>query len=432
MQVQVAETGPCSRTLSIQLPPSSVQEHLDELFSSATKQAQRKGFRPGKVPRKFIEKHHGPEILREAKEQLVNSAFNEACRQQELTPVGRVRIDDFEQLEVKPGASFEFKVMLDVRPKFDLKETKGLKVDTFEAEANDTDVDNALNEIANQKRAIKSVTEPAKDGDFVKADLLFVDAGGAVVLERKGTQLNTRIPIAGSDAGTFATALTGAEKGQQVEVPVTFPENFEKDSYRGTQGMAKITVHEVLRVLPAPIDDSMAKLLDFESLDALRLDLKSRIAQEKVRAGKARQEDQCLEQLVAAHDFPLPASLIEEQQEAALQNFAERMKQKGMAKDEIDKKLEESKDEASQDGQRRVRLFFLIEAIARQQKLFVTETDVNSEIQNLALANNASPEQVVEHLEKNKQLGELRLAILERKVRNFLRDSATIVDKKAK
>lgn len=103
-----------------------------------------------------------------------------------------------------------------------------------------------------------------------------------------------------------------------------------------------------------------------------------------------------------------------------------------MAKDEIDKKLEESKDEANQDGQRRVRLFFLIEAIARQQKLFVTETDVNSEIQNLALANNASPEQVVEHLEKNKQLGELRLAILERKVRNFLRDSATIVDKQTK
>ena len=101
-----------------------------------------------------------------------------------------------------------------------------------------------------------------------------------------------------------------------------------------------------------------------------------------------------------------------------------------MKDEEIEKKLEEAKDEAQQDAKRRVRLFFLIEAIARQQKLFVTENDIEAEIRSIAMANNASADQVVEYLQKNNQLGELRLAILERKVRDFLRENAVIVDKK--
>jgi trigger factor len=149
-----------------------------------------------------------------------------------------------------------------------------------------------------------------------------------------------------------------------------------------------------------------------------------------VRTGKTRQEEQCLQQLIERHDFPLPGSLIEEQQQASLANFRERLKQSGMADEEIEKKLAESKDEAQQDARRRVRLFFLIEAIARQQKLFVTENDVEAEVRNLAAAHNASPEQVREYLEKNKQLGDLRLGLIERKVREFLRESAKIVDRK--
>src|SRR5262249_10717804 len=120
MQVEVAETGPCSRTLTIQIPPASVQEHLDAMYASAARQVNMKGFRPGKVPRKLLEKQYGPEILREAKEQLVNRSFSEACRQKELSPVGRVRIDGFEKLEVRLGSTVEYRVEPGVRPTVEL------------------------------------------------------------------------------------------------------------------------------------------------------------------------------------------------------------------------------------------------------------------------------------------------------------------------
>ncbi len=430
MQVQVAETGPCSRSLTIQVPNASVREHVDAMYASANQQVRLKGFRPGKAPRKLLERHFSGSILKEAKEQLISRFFNEACQQQQITPVGRILVDGFEQLEIRLDADLQFTVKVDVRPVVEVGDLAGMEVESFTTEVTEEEIDSALQEIANQKRSIQKVDEPAQKGDFVKVDLRFHDESGAQVHERKGVQLNTNIPIAGVPAEKFEAALVGAKAGNEIEIELTYPDNFERETLRGKPGKAAITVHETLRVSTPPIDDEMAKGLDFESLAALREDLRGRIGSEKGRIGKLQQEDQCLQQLIEKHDFALPESLVEEQQLASLRSFAQRMDQAGMGKDDIEKKLEESRAEARQDAEKRVRLFFLIEAVARKQKLFVTESDVEAEVRNIAQANSVAPAAVVEHLEKNNQMGELRLALLERKVRDFLRENAKVVDKK--
>jgi trigger factor len=435
MEVQVAETGPCSRAVTITVAPAQVKEHLDRMYASAQQQVQLKGFRPGHVPRAVVEKKFGASILAEAKEQIVNRFFGDACREKDISPVGRIAIDDFEKLEVKPGSSLQFTAKIDVRPQFELKQVKGLPVDGFEPDASEADIDNALKEITHQKRTIQPTTEAAADGDFVKADFTFVDANGNPVHSRKGVQLNTRIPIHGTDEADYTKALIGATAKQQVEIPIKFPDNFEKEAVRGQAGTVKLTINEVLRVTPPPVDDALAKSLEFDSVDALRADLKARISAEKQRLGRSRQEEQCLQALLAAHDVPLPPTLIEEQKRASLGALGHKMQENGASEDEIKKKLEESDAEAQQDAQRRVRLFFLIEAVARQQKLFVTENDMDAELKAIALANSNdsvqfSPGQVREHLERENRLGELRLSVLERKVRDFLRENAKIVDTK--
>lgn len=431
MQVQVAETGPCSRSVTVQVPIVAIREHVDAMYDSANQQVRMKGFRPGKVPRKMLEKQFSASILKEAKEQLISRFFNEACREQKITPIGRIVIDDFEQLELKLDAELNFTVKIDVRPQFEVGESKGLEIQPYTTEVTEAEIDSALQEIANQKRSIQKVDEAAQKGDFVKVDLRFHDEQGNQVHERKGVQLNTNIPIAGTDAAQFEQALVGAIAGKPIELALTFPANFEKDTYRNQPGKAVLDVVEVLRVTAPPIDDSLAKGLDFESLALLREDLRGRIGTEKERIGKLQQEDQCLQQILDRHTFQLPVSLVDEQQVASLRSFAQRLEQAGMGKEDIEKKLEESKDEARSDAERRVKLFFLIEGVARQQKLFVTESDVEGEIRKIAQANSVAPAAVVEHLEKNNQVGELRLALLERKVRDFLRENARLVDKKA-
>lgn len=435
MEVQVAETGPCSRSLTITVPPTLVNEHLDRMFQSATQQIHMKGFRPGKVPRNLVEKRFGNGILAEAKEQMLNRFFGEACRSKELNPVGRIAIDDFEKLEVKPGQQLKFVAKIDVRPNFELKASKGLEVEAFEGEATDTDVDNALKEIVHQKRTIQPTTEAAVDGDFLKCDYAFLDGKGTEVLSRSAAQLNTRLPLHGVDEAAYTQAVVGAKAGTTIEMAITFPANFEKEAVRGQQGKVVAKVTEVLRVTPPPVDEELAKGLEFGSLAELRADLKQRISSEKTRLGKGRQEEQALAKLMEMHSIPVPPSLVEEQKHAALGSLAQRLQQNGAKDEEIQKKLEESQAEAQQDAERRVRLFFLIEAVAKQNKLFVTENDVEGELRAIALANSNpnvqfSAAQVREHLERENRLGELRLALLERKVRDFLRENAKIVDKK--
>jgi trigger factor len=435
MEVQVAETGPCSRTVHVTVPPALVDEHLDRMYESAQRQVQLKGFRPGKVPRHLIQKHFGEGILAEAKEQLLNRFFGEACRSKDLSPVGRIAIDDFDKLAIVPGAALQFVAKIDVRPSFELKDYKGLQVDAFEPEASDADVDNALKEVAHQKRSIRKTDEPAQDGDFVKADVTFVDAGGRTAHSRSGVQLNTRIAIHGVDEQAFSAALVGATAGKSIEMPITFPDTFEKPEVRGQQGTVRLQVLEILRVSAPPVDDQLAAGLGFADLAAMRADLRARISQEKQRLGKSRQEEQCLQQLLDRHDIHVPPSLVEEQQRAALASFEHRLRENGAGDEEVKKRLEESQAEAQKEALRRVRLFFLIEAVARKQKLFVTETDLENELRAIAAANSGdgnqlTAAQVRTHLEQENRLGELRLALLERKVRDFLRDNAKIVDRK--
>lgn len=435
MQVQVAETGPCSRTLTITVPPQLVDEHLTQMYASAQQQIQLKGFRPGKVPKDLVQKRFGKAILEEAKEQLLNRYFGEACRQKEIQPVGSVSIDGFEKLAVAPGTALQFVAVVDVKPVVTLGTVKGLEASAFEPDATDADVDNALKEIAHQKRAIKPTSEAAQDGDFVKGDVRFLDAAGAVVRERKGTQLNTRIAIHGCDEATYTKALLGATAGAELRMPITYPDTFEQEAVRGQSGTVVVQATEILRVTPAPIDDELAKGLEFGDLAALRQDLSARISGEKQRLGKQRQEEQCLQKLLDTTQIPLPASLVQEQKRASLGQFAHRLKESGMADADIEAKLKESDAEAQSDAERRVRLFFLIEAVAKQQKLFVTETDVEGELKAIAAANSqdgqtVTAQMVRDHLEKQNQLGELRLALLERKVRDFLRENAKIVDTK--
>ncbi len=427
MQVQVAETGPCSRSLQITIPSDKVQEHLEQMYASASQQVQVKGFRPGKVPRAMIEKMHGEAIRAEAKEQLLNRYFGEACRENEIQPVGRIKIDDIESLEVKANEQLAFTAQLDIKPTFEIPSAKGIEIPAYEEEANDEDIDNALKEIAHQKRKIQPTTEAVEDGDFVKCDYTFHE-GDNEVHTREGVQLNTRIPINGVQQAVYAEALIGGKVGDVREMAIKFPDNFEKEGVRGKDGTVKVKIHEVLRVSPPPIDDELAKGMEFESLEKMRADLSVRISSEK------QQEEAALEFLSNAADIPLPPSLIEEQEQASLNAFGQRLQQEGTPDEEIQKKLEESKGSAHEDAERRVKLFFLVEAVAAQQELSVEEADVQAELANIAAANSSpeqeiTPAQVYQHLEKENRLGELQLALLERKVRDFLRENGKTVDK---
>ena len=428
MEVQVADSGPCRKTLTIAIPPDEIRVRLDEAFATAAQQVEVKGFRKGKVPRKFLEKKYGDAIRAQAKEELVNQSLGTACRDHDLAMVGRPDVDELGDAPLSEAEPLEFKVHLDVRPQFELQEVKGIEVKTGETAVSDEELETALQQIADQKKTLKSVDEPVAEGDFVKVDLEFRDETGTVVSRREDAQLNTTIPVAGTDPEEFSSRLTGAERGSRVELELTYPEHFGVEEVRGEKGKVVIQVVDVLRVTAPPVDDELAKSLDFEDLQSLEADLRTRIQAEKERSDKRRQEEDILDVVLNDHPFELPRSLVDEQAEHQIKSYREQLEQQSVEEGEIEKKLEEARDEIHNHAERRVRLFFLMEGIARQEKIFVTETDIDVQLRNIAAENNVPPEQVREYFSAENRLGDLRVGIMERKVREFLREKANFTD----
>ena len=429
MDVTVTPTGPCRRQLVIKVPPDQVKHHVDSMYESAQGQVNRKGFRPGKVPRKLIEREYGASILAEAKESLVRHSFEDACRTHKLQVVGRPEITELAETPLELSKPFEFTVQCEVRPDIELKNVKGIEVRRRSADVTDEDLEGALRQVADQKRTLQAIDEPIGEGDFAKGDILFRNEAGEVVAERKGAQLNARIPIAGTDPEAFAQRLMGRAKDEKIELPITFPPNFEREELRGQAGNVEFTVREVLRVTPPPIDDALAKSFDFESLEALRAELHKKIGEEKQRMEQRRIEDEILGILVNENDFELPQTLVEDQTKHQLAAYEQRLKENNVPEEEVAKKVAEAQDEARKEAERRVRVFFLVDAIARKERIFVTEGDVDVELRKIAAQNSASYEDARKYYEANKLLPDLRVAIMERKVRDFLRENASLTDK---
>lgn len=428
MEVQVADTGPCRKTLTIKVPPEKVREHVAEVYKTASSQVQVKGFRPGKVPRKLLQQRFGKEILEEAKESLINASFEHACKDHDIAFIGKPDVQGIDESPLSEEEALEFQVHLDVRPEVEVKNIKGIEVKAQGSDVTDEDIESGLKQLAAQKRSLKTVDDPVEDGDFIKADLLFKKKAGEEILTRSGAQLNTNIPVAGTDPQVFADKLRGAEKGKVLEIDIKYPDTFEKEEVRGQDGTLQITVHQVMRVVPPAIDDELAKSFDYDSLDALKEELAKRIGEEKANAEIARQENVILETLVNENPFALPQSLVADQKQHLLGQIEAQLRQRGANDDIVQQELIKHGEEAETEAERRVRVFFLLEAIAKRQKIFVTEGDIDVELRDIAAQNKVTPDQAREHYEKHDLLGDLRLSIMERKVREFLRENAKITD----
>ncbi len=427
MEVQVEELGPCRKKLNVSLPADQVKSHVEELYVTANKQYQMKGFRPGKIPRKILEKQFGEAIIAQAREDLVEKGFKEAILSQKLDVIGTPKVELGEE-EFSVEKPFNFLIELEIKPEVKVGKVKEIEIETLPTEVTEEEIEGGLKELAQAKRKMGPVEGPVQEGDFVKVDQSFI-LDGKPILERKGLQIHTGIPVAGTDAEEFKAKLLGQEKGAEVELPITFPENFEKEEARGKTGTLKLTILETLRFQAPEINDEFAKGYEFDDLEALTKELRTRMAEEKERQNNRRIEEEALDALFAENPFELPAKIIEEETEGRLKQFTEELKQRGANEEQAKAQAEEARAEAEEDAKRTIRNLFLIEAIAKKEKLFVTETDVRNELQVIASENKVSPEEVQKEFETRNLFGELRLELMSRKVRNFLRETVTMTDK---
>jgi len=388
MTAKWEKTGTNDGVLTFSIPQSEIQEGLTKTFNKVKKDLNIPGFRKGKVSRSVFDRMYGEEALYEdTVNDLLPSNYEAAVQEAGIEPVSQPKVD-IESME--KGQDWVIKAEVTVKPEVKLGQYKDLKVEKQEREITDQDVEDRLQREQEQhaEMVIKE-DEPAAEGDTVVIDFEgFVDGesfeGGKA--ENHSLELGSNSFIPG-----FEEQLVGAKAGDNLDVTVTFPEDYQAEDLAGKEAVFKVTVHEVKEKELPELDDELAKDLDdeVETLDELREKYHKEMQESKEKAAQDAVEESAIKQAVDnAEVVELPDVMIQDEVKRAKDEFLNNLQQQGVSAEmyyQITGTSEEDLDEQFEgEAGTRVKTNLVIEAIVAEEGFEATEDEVNSEIKDLA------------------------------------------------
>lgn len=387
------------------------------------------GFRRGKAPRKIIELNYGEGIFyEEALNIILPEAYDEAIENLGLEPVDTPEVD-IEQLE--KGKPVILKIEVTVKPEVKLGNYKSIEVEKVEYNVTDEDIDRELKTVQEMNgRIIDAGDRESKEGD-----ILTIDFEGYIDGEQfeGGTAQNQVVEI-GSNRFIpgFEEQLIGKKKGEEVEVNVTFPEDYFEESLRGKEALFKVVIHEIKEKELPELDDEFAKdVSEYETLEEYKNSIRERLEKEAKEKEKVELEERIIEKVVESAEIDIPEVMIEHQIEREINEFDYRLRLQGL---NIDRYLELTntdmdafKEEMTPVAKRRVKTELVLEAIAKEENIEVTEEDIDEELERMAKEYKQEDAEKFKENMKKGDLEFLKSGIMRDKTIELLVSSAKII-----
>ena len=374
MSLQVEKLEHNMAKLTIEVAAEEVEKALQAAYLKQRGKINIPGFRKGKVPRQMIEKMYGAEIFYdEAANKMISEAYGKAYDECELDIVSQPSIDI---VQLEKGKDFIFTAEVATKPEVKLGEYKGLKVDKYSTRVTQKEVDEEIEKERERNARTVEVTDRAvEDKDIVTLDFEgFVDG---VAFE------------GGSFIPGFEEQLIGAEIDKEVEVKVTFPEEYQAAELAGKDAVFKCTVHAIkAKELPEADDEFASEVSECETMEAYRAEVKQKIKDRKESEGKSKKEDQAVEQAIENAEMDIPQPMIDLQVRQMADDFARRIQQQGLTVEQYfqftgltqEKMMEEFEPQAV----KRIKTRLVLEAIVKAENIEVSDERLDEEIQKMA------------------------------------------------
>ena len=400
MSVQVEKLEKNMAKLTIEVSAAEFEKALEDAFLKNKNKISIPGFRKGKVPRQMVEKMYGPEIFYEdAANALIPDAYSEALDECEEDIVSSPEID---VTQIEKGKSFIFTATVALKPEVKLGKYKGVKVEVTEVTVTDEEVDAKIEkERENNARTIEVTDRPVKDGDMTVLDFEgFVD--GVAFDGGKGENYPLTIG-SGAFIPGFEEQLVGAEIGKEVEVNVTFPEDYQAEELKGKAAVFKCTIKEIKeKELPALDDEFASEVSEFDTLEEYKKDVKETLTIEKEKAAREAKEAAVIDAIIADSEMDIPEVMVTTQQKQMIDEFAQRMQMQGLSMEQyfqftgasLDKMMEQVKPQA----ETRIKSRLVLEAVAAKEGIEATEEDYEEEIKTMAEVYQMEPDKIKEML----------------------------------
>ena len=372
--------------ITITVSAEDFEKAMEQSYNKNKKKINIQGFRRGKAPRKMIEKMYGPEIFYEDAANLaIPDAYEEAAKECGLDIVSRPEID---VVEIGKGKEFVFTATVAVKPEVTLGDYKGIEVEKKEVKVLAADVNDEIERVREQNSRMITVD----DRGIKKDDTAVIDFEGFVDGEALQGGKGEDYPLViGSHSfiDTFEDQLIGKKVGEEVEVNVTFPDEYHEESLKGKPALFKVTIKEIEKKELPKLDDEFASYVsEFETLKEYKASVKKTLTERRKADAKREKENIAVEKVVENATIEIPAPMIEEQTNQMIQEFAARLSQQGLSFEQYMQMtgltppalMEQMRPEA----EKRIKTRLTLEAIVAAEGLKATAKDVEKEIEKMA------------------------------------------------
>ena len=423
--IQMENLSDIKRKLQIVVPAKEVTAEFNRIYKDLGKRVKVKGFRPGKVPHSVLEMYYKKEIQDEVSDALVRRSLEDALKEKSLEAVG------FNWPEPLPpvvaGEDFRYQVEVEIPPEFTAEGYRGLTLEDPGAEVTDDMVEARLEEIRQSNAMLEPLKEPrsAQEGDFVVLDYQGYFAGEALT-EAKAE--NSYLEVgAGKFNADFEKNLVGLSPGQEARFAVDLPQDFFNPLLAGKVIEFQVKIQEIKTKVVPELDDAFAQSLgaNFQTPADLRQAIRDDIIKGKERERQGRLEEQAIDQLIAAHPFEAPPSLVRQEQEAILRDQVQFMQSQGLNMEGMD--LEKMLEHLKPKAERRVKVRLIFDKIAAQENISLDEGDIEAGVARIAERSQRPAAQLRQFYEENHLMDGLRRQLTDEKVMQLITDAAELV-----
>jgi trigger factor len=436
MEVRETLTDGLKREFQVQVPAADLEARLTARLGELKDRVQLRGFRPGKVPVTHLKKIYGKAVMAETVEQVIRelNAQIVSDRGLKLAMEPKVTIPN-EETEVEKiiggKSDLAYTLALEVLPKIELADFKGIKLERQVADVTDAQVSEALEKIAEQNRPFAAKGQGAK---VEKGDRVLIDFTGKIdgTPFEGGTGGDVGVNVgSGTFIPGFEDQLIGMAAGETRLVKVTFPPNYMSEQLAGKAAEFDVTAKSIEAPGTVAIDEAFAKSLGLESLDKLKEAVKGRLQQEHTGLSRQRLKRQLLDHLDAMHKFALPPTLAEDEFKNVWTAVENDLKAQGRTFADDGTTEEKAREEYRGIAERRVRLGLVLAEIGEKNNISVTEDEITRAIVERARQVPGREQEVWEYYRKNPgAVAGIRAPIFEEKVVDFLVELAKVTEKK--
>lgn len=405
MSLQVEKLENNMAKLTIEVEATELEKAIQAAYQKNKGKISVPGFRKGKVPRQLIEKMYGKEVFYEdAANALIPDAYEKALEDCEETIVSTPKI---EVTQIEAGKPFIFTAEVALKPEVKLGKYKGVKVEKADIDVTDDEINEQIEkERENNARMIEVEGRAIENGDVATIDFEgFVD--GVAFEGGKGENYPLTIG-SGSFIPGFEDQLIGRNKDEEVEVKVTFPEDYHAEDLKGKEALFKVSVKEVkVKELPALDDEFASEVSEFDTLAEYKEDVKKKLAEKKEKEARNAKEEAVLDAIIADAAMDIPDAMLETQQRQIVDEFAQRLQMQGLSLEQYfqftglnaEKLLEQVKPQAD----RRIKSRLVLEAIVAAENIAASEEEYEKELARMAEVYNMEVDKVKEMLGDNEK-----------------------------